>query len=274
MLPVDVGDDGEAGAELQKGAVALVRLGHDHLPVSQPGVAPDAGELAADHHRRIQAAVGEERRHHRSRRRLSVAAGDGDGELHLQELGEHFGPRDDRDAALVGRDHLGVVRPDGRGGDDDVGVADMGGVVAPVDRGAQVVQTLGDIRRTQIRAADLVAQIEEDLGDPAHADAADPDEVDAPDLPFHGAFLQSLFHILPHVRPAGRRSSTSARQASTISSAARRLPRAAAAVSMFRTASGLRDNRSIADASSSPLRSFSAIISAAPARARISAFFV
>ena len=109
------------------------------------------------HDGRIKAAVGEERRHHRSGRCLPVASRNGDGEFHLQQFGEHFGPRDDRDVALMGRDHLRIVGPDGRGGDNDVGVADVGSVMAPVDGGAQIVQPLGDVRRAEVRTADLIA---------------------------------------------------------------------------------------------------------------------
>ena len=82
---------------------------------------PIDDELAADDHGRVEPAVGEDRRDHGGRRRLAVDAGDGDGELHLQELRQHFGPRDDGDVAPVGLQDLGVVRPDGRGGDDHVG---------------------------------------------------------------------------------------------------------------------------------------------------------
>ncbi len=175
----------------------------------------------------------------------------------------------------MGRDHLRIVRPDGRGGDDDVGVADMGGVVAAVDRGAQVVQTLGDVGGAEVRTADLIAQIEEDLGDPAHADAADPDEMDAPDLPVHAALLKGLFHLFPQMGPAGRRSSD--QRQTGIDDVLRRVSVAQGGGGGFHFPDGLRIAVEPFDQpppAAGPLRSFSAIISAAPARARTSAFCV
>ncbi len=73
-----------------------------------------------------------------------------------------------------------VVRSNRRRHDDDVGVAD---VARRRDRSATPTpsdaQPIGDVRSPRIRSAHRVAEVHEQLGDAAHADAADPDEVHA-----------------------------------------------------------------------------------------------
>jgi hypothetical protein len=52
--------------------------------------------------------------------------------------------------------------------------------------GAQTGQALSDSGGLEIGAGDLVSEIEQDLGDAAHADAADAYEVDALNFGEHG----------------------------------------------------------------------------------------
>ena len=47
---------------------------------------------------------------------------------------------------------------------------------------------MGDGGGAQVGAGDLVAKVEQDLGDAAHADAADADEMDALDFGEHGSY--------------------------------------------------------------------------------------
>jgi hypothetical protein len=49
--------------------------------------------------------------------------------------------------------------------------------VAFHDTGSELRQPRGDRAELQVAAADLVAQVQEDLGDAAHADPANPREV-------------------------------------------------------------------------------------------------
>ena len=60
---------------------------------------------------------------------------------------------------------------------DDRGSGDVGRIMAFVDRCAHLGEAVGDRTASQIGARDLEAKVEQDLGDAAHADSADADEV-------------------------------------------------------------------------------------------------
>src|SRR5690606_26351045 len=64
---------------------------------------------------------------------------------------------------------------------------DIGGIVADAYPGAQLRQPPGDAGFLDVRAADGIAQVEQDLGDAAHSRAADADEMDALYSMFHAA---------------------------------------------------------------------------------------
>ena len=66
-----------------------------------------------------------------------------------------------------------------------------------VDRGAQCRQALGGGGQLQIGAADDVSEIQQHLGDAAHADSADPREMQV--LPLKKHYLLVLFRLSPRV---------------------------------------------------------------------------
>ena len=75
---------------------------------------------------------------------------------------------------------LRVRRAHRRRDHHDVRVADVRGVVPVGDANPQRRQPLGHRRPLLVRPADRVAEIGQQFGDAAHADAADPDEMHAP----------------------------------------------------------------------------------------------
>ncbi len=109
--------------------------------------------------------------------RLAVRTGDSDAVFHAHQLGEHFGAGNHRNQAAMCFDHLGVVGLDSCGGDHDIG---LDNVLRPVPVGnlpTQFRQPPGDIRLPEIRPRHFVTEVEQNLGNSAHADAADADEV-------------------------------------------------------------------------------------------------
>ncbi len=104
-------------------------------------------------------------------------AGDGDAVLEPHELGQHLRALDHGNLAGVGLEHLGIVRVDRRARHHHRCASDVGRVVAFINSRAQLRQPVGHRAALEIGAGDLHAQIEQNLGNAAHADAADTDEV-------------------------------------------------------------------------------------------------
>lgn len=104
-------------------------------------------------------------------------ARDGDAVLEAHQFGEHFGTLDDGDFSGVGGLDFRIFRIDGRAGNDDRGAGDVFRGVAFVNGGAELRQPIGDLAAAQVGAGDFKAQVQQDFGNAAHADAADTDEV-------------------------------------------------------------------------------------------------
>ena len=168
--------------QLQEGAVALV--GFDHHPVAgaQPRVGAVGIDDAAIDHGRVEAAGVEQGRDHRRRRGLAVGAGDRNAALQPHQFGEHLGAADHGNALRARRHQFRIVALDRGRHHDHVGAVDILRLVADRNRDALLAQPrdIGAVGR--IRALHGVTEIAQDLGDAAHADAADPDEVDGSDL--------------------------------------------------------------------------------------------
>ena len=81
------------------------------------------------------------------------------------------------------RDQFGIVALD-RGGDDDHrGVADICSASWPMNTVAPCSRRRLTLALSlSVRALNLVAEVEQHLGDARHADAADADEMDGADL--------------------------------------------------------------------------------------------
>ena len=182
MIGIDIGDDGDGCRQAQEGAVAFVGF-HDHpfagaeARIGAVGVddaAIDDGGIEAA---RIQQGSDQSRR-----RRLAVGAGDSDAILQMHDLGQHLGAAHQRQFPGARRIEFGVAGFDGRGIDDDDRVAEIVRRMADDNGNALRAQTLHIGAVDRIGAAHAVAEIVHDLGDAAHADAADADEMDRADV--------------------------------------------------------------------------------------------
>ncbi len=178
VLGVHRGHHRDGGAELEEGAVGLVGLRDQELALAETGVGAEAVHAAADHHGGIEAARSQHRGHHGGGSGLAVGARDRDAVLEPHQLREHLGPRDHRDAALTRGRYFHVVARHRRGGDHHVRPLDLRRRVPHVDLGSQPLEPLHRLAAPGVGAGDPVAEREQDLGDAAHADAADAHEVD------------------------------------------------------------------------------------------------
>ena len=191
MLGVDIGDDGDIGRQFEEGAVGFVGLDHHPVAGAEPRVGAVGVDDAAVDHGRIEAAGVEQRRDHRGGRGLAVGAGDGDAAFQPHQLGQHLGAAHHRQALRAGGHEFRIVALDRRGDDDHLGAVDVLGLMADRDLDALVAQPVDVGAFGCVRALHRIAEIAQHLGDAAHADAADPDEVD-------GSDLARQFHYFPH----------------------------------------------------------------------------
>src|SRR5687768_15129484 len=103
---------------------------------------------------------------------------------------EHLCARHDRDAVTQGRLYFGVIRLHCAGDDDDIGIGDILGSVTENDLSAEFLQAPRHGIGLQVRAAHVVAKIDQNFGDAAHAAAANTNKVDALDAA-HAVVAQS-----------------------------------------------------------------------------------
>ena len=182
MLGVDVGDDGDVGRQLQERAVGFVGLDHHPVAGAEPGVGAVGVDDAAVDHGRIEIRGIEQRRDERRRRGLAVGAGDGDAAFQPHQLGQHLGAAHHRQALLAGGNEFRVVALDRRRHHQHLGAVEVLRLVADGDLGALVAQPLDVGVVARVRALHRIAEVDQHLGDAAHADAADANEMDRPDF--------------------------------------------------------------------------------------------
>ena len=179
VLAVNVGDDRDNRGQLQKRAIALVGLGDEILRFAEARVGAHGVDATSDNDGGIEAAGGENGGDHGRGGGFAVHAGDGDSVFQAHQLGEHFGALDDGNVQAARFNDFRVVDGDGGAGDDDIGSGDVGGGVTFKGCCAERREALRDGGGLKVGAGDLIAEIQQDLGDTAHADAADADEMDA-----------------------------------------------------------------------------------------------
>ena len=181
MLGIDVGDHRRRRRQPGKGAVTLIGLDDHPIAGAEPGVGTVGVDDAAIDYRRIEPAGFQEGADHRGRRRLTMRAGDRDRPFQPHQFGQHLGAPHHRHAPRPRRDDFGIIGLDRRGHDDDLGGIEIFRAMADRDANAEFSEPLCIGALGEIAALHLVTEIVQDLGDAAHADAADPDEMQGAD---------------------------------------------------------------------------------------------
>ena len=183
MVELDVGDDRDLGPKLEEARVGLVGLG-DHPLTRTPGgvrglaARPRSGQLPAEQKGRVGPDCAQAMGEHACAGGLAVRPGHREQALSLAELGQQLAAVDHALAALARPRQLGVVLGD-RGRDDHVGALGHRVGVMPDPRleprgpEASEVGALG-----AVAARHLGAELAGHEREPAHAGAADGDEVE------------------------------------------------------------------------------------------------
>ncbi len=178
MLGVHIGDDGDGRRQLDEGTVALIRLDHHPITSTQARIGAVIVDDAAIDDRGIEPTGFQECGHQRGRGGLAMGPADGNRPFEAHEFAQHLGAAHHGQPFGPGRHHFRVVRLHRRGDDHDGGVGEILGAMADLDRDTFVLQPLGVVAVGEVRAAHLIAKIVQDLGNAAHANAADADEMD------------------------------------------------------------------------------------------------
>ena len=191
MIGVDVRDHRHERLQVQERGIAFVGLGHQILAASEARVGAGANEAPADDKGRVEAAL----RQHTGREAggggLAVRAGNGDAVLQSHQLGQHFGARDHRDLGGARRLHLGVRVLHRRRNHHHVRAGDVRRVMADGHADTKTGEAFGVGVLGAVRTGHTEFEVVQHLGDAAHADTADTDEV-------------CTFHPVTHAPPPGK----------------------------------------------------------------------
>ena len=121
-----------------------------------------------------------------------MGAGDGDAAFQPHQLGQHLGAAHHRQPLRARGDKLRIVGLDGRGDDDDLGAGQILRRVADGDFMPLSRSRLTLALSVWSEPCTRIAEIGQHLGDAAHADAADADEM-------HRADVARQFHAVPRI---------------------------------------------------------------------------
>ena len=103
--------------------------------------------------------------------------GDGDAVLQPHQLSQHLGALNHLNLVRPRLQHLGIIRMNSGTGHHHRGSGHVRGIMSLVDRCAHPGKPVSHRRAAQIGARNLHVQVKQNLGNAAHADAADADKV-------------------------------------------------------------------------------------------------
>ena len=169
-----IGDHGNVGMQLQKGAVALVCLGHQILALAQLGIGAQVRHFAAHDDGRRNPGIVQRHAQHGGSGGLAMRPCHGNALIFVHQRRIDIRAVQAGDAQVTGSQHLRVVMGDGRGHHDGICPADILGLLAAQgDLRSQFDQILDYAAIFPVRAGDLIAQLTHNLGQGAHACPAD-----------------------------------------------------------------------------------------------------
>ena len=267
MVGVDVGHHGHHRLQTQKRSIRLIRFGHQEIALAQPGVGTGGLQPAADDKGRIQAGGAQHRGHQTGGGGFAMGAGNGDALLETHQLGQHHGARHHRNARGLGSQHFRVVGFHRRGCHHHIRAGNISGIMPKIHFCPGVDQTARGGAVGHVRAGHGVTQGQQDLGDTAHADAADADKVNMLDSMFHrsmrssrpasGATSKSLLlcrkaGLAVHIYIVCHGASSAHTSATLLAASVKAMRRAACAISRQRSRVSAASQSAKASAFSSP----------------------
>ena len=179
VVVVDVEDDADAGRELQEGLAEFAGFDDGACAAARLAVAADQGQLAADDGGGVAPGQLQHGGDHAGGGRFAVGTGHADAlRVQAADKAEQHAALHRFDAAGAGGVQLRVAGVDGRAVNDEVGIAEVGRVVADRDGHAHLALGGGDLGFLHIRAGQGQPAAVQDLDQRVHAGAAAADAVD------------------------------------------------------------------------------------------------
>ena len=204
VVGVDIGDHRDHRLQVQEAGVALVGFGDQEAAGTELGIGAGSVQAATDDEGRIQAASGEHGCQQAGGGGLAVGAGDGDAVTVAHQLGEHLGTRHHRNTTPQRSGDLRVAGVDSAGYHQYISLLGVFRAVPDENGRPEVFQALSHGRCLEIGAGYFVTQVEQHLGDTAHAHPTDTDEMDAADTAHAPHFCLDRSGRLSHASPPGR----------------------------------------------------------------------
>ena len=185
MLAIDIGNNRENGREVQERTVALVGFGDQVLRVAKARIRAHCIHAATYHHCRVQPTRRQHCGDHGSGGRFTMHTCNRNPIFQAHQFRQHFCTPDHRDVLSPGLQHLGVRRADRGTHHHDFSNGGILFLVTFVNHRSQTREPLRYRTRLHIGAGNLIAKVQQHLGNAAHADAANAYEMNALNLGKH-----------------------------------------------------------------------------------------
>ncbi len=193
MICIHIEDDADLREKTQETVGVLTGLRDKIAGLANPDVPADRGQDAAHGDGGVTAAFQQDVGDHGCGRGLAVGAGDGDGHLIIgHDLPQEFGAGQHGDSIFHGTGVLRVIRVDSGCVDHQADAAAyVGGALSDLDAGPFFGEPFGQGALFCIGAGDCETVLQQDLGQSAHADPPDADEMHV-----YGMVKVYLIHIM------------------------------------------------------------------------------
>ena len=192
MVFVHIGNHVDDGQKAKKRAVRFVCFGYQIFTVAKMGVGSVGVEPAADDNCGIKPCRIKNGCRKRCGGGFAVRTGNGNTLPQAHEFGQHFGAGNDGDIAAAGFHQLGIFVVDGGRLYQHLHIAHIFRSVAHGNVCPKLAKMAHYGRITHVRARNLVALIEKNLGNAAHARAANANHMNTPNLAVHAVPLKKV----------------------------------------------------------------------------------
>ena len=185
MISIDIGHRRHHRVQIQERSIRFIGFSDQKIALPKQGIGAGRSQPPADNKRRIKTGMGENGRHQTGSGGFAMGAGNGNALLQAHQFGQHHRAGHDGNAPLTcGNDFRILIRHRTRH-HHHIGHLQIFRAMAKLHPRTRRAQALYRGAVGQIGTGHLIAKVEQHLGNAAHADATDADEMDVFNLMFH-----------------------------------------------------------------------------------------